>query len=122
MPYASPSYPASPAPVTVPSAKPPAPAAPSEAALDWPLALRILPPAADTQALRQQIDARLAEARRQVAAGRLDPSLVPALDRDVNRLSRLLREQADVLPASRQAVAEADRFLSRLKDTIKTLR
>jgi hypothetical protein len=74
------------------------------------------------QALREEIDARLAQARRQVATGRLDPSLVPTLDRDVDRLSRLLREQADVLPASRQAVAEAESFLARLKDTIKGLR
>jgi hypothetical protein len=110
-----------PGPTMVPSGSPHAAAVPSEAALDWPLALRILPPGAETQALRQAIDARLAEAWRQATAGRADPSLVRALDRDVDRLGRLLAERADSLRTSRQAIDEAESFLVRLKDTIKTL-
>ena len=124
-PYMLPTYPSYPVDGglnTAPSASPPAAAAPSEAALDWPLALRILPPASDTKALRQDIDARLAQAQRQAAAGRLAPSLVQALDRDVGRLARMLREKADVLPVSRPAIADAESFLARLKGTIKTLR
>ena len=124
-PYMLPTYPSYPVYGglnTAPSASPPAAAAPSEAALDWPLALRILPPASDTKALRQDIDARLAQAQRRAAAGRLAPSLVQALDRDVGRLARMLREKADVLPVSRPAIADAESFLARLKDTIKTLR
>jgi hypothetical protein len=95
---------------------------PSEAALDWPLALRILPPGVETQALRQDIDARLTEARRQAIAGRPVSHLVRALDHDVDRLGRLLRERADSLGASRQAIDEAHSFLARLKDTIAMLR
>ena len=121
-PYVLPSYPEYPEPITVPSGSPPAAAVPSQAALDWPLALRILPPAAETQALRQEIDARLTEARRQATAGHLDPGRVRAMDRDVDRLNRLLRQQADFLPTSRHAISEAENFLARLKDTIKTLR
>jgi hypothetical protein len=40
----------------------------------------------------------------------------------VDRLNQLLRQQAGSLPTSRHAISEAERFLARLKDTIKMLR
>jgi hypothetical protein len=68
--------------------------------LQWPLALRILPPGPETTALREHVSSLVAEAERQAADGEADPRLRKALAADVRRLQQLLAERGDLLPVS----------------------
>jgi hypothetical protein len=89
--------------------------------LDWPLALRILPPGPEVRALRQQIEARAQEVERQAKSGQVSPALVRQLSQDVDALGDILADRAASLPVSQQAIADAGRFIQKLRDTIKTL-
>jgi hypothetical protein len=89
----------------------------AEGRLEWPLALRILPP--ETRDLRQQIDARAAEVQWQAASGQVDAGLLRDMNRDVDRLREVLADREDRLPVSDQAAAGARRFIRNLRDALK---
>jgi hypothetical protein len=86
--------------------------------LQWPLALRILPP--EARDLREQIDARTAEVQRQAAAGPVDADLLRDAKRDVDKLHAVLAEREDRLPVSEQAIVDARQFIRKLRDALKT--
>jgi hypothetical protein len=91
----------------------------ADGVLEWPLALRILPPGLETRDLRYRIDARAAELQREAAAGRVDAGVLREANRDVDRLGVLLAERGDFLPVSQQATTEGRQFLQRLRDALK---
>jgi hypothetical protein len=90
-----------------------------EGGLDWPLALRILPPGLEARDLRARLDARAGEVARQAAGGRVAPDLLRQANRDVDRLAALLADRSDALPVSRRATTDARLFLRRLRDALK---
>ncbi len=90
----------------------------AEGGLDWPLALRILPP--ETRDLRQQIDARAGEVQRQAAGGAVDAGLLRDTRRDVDRLRELLADREDRLPVSEQAKTDGRRFIRKLRGALAT--
>ena len=92
----------------------------AEGGLDWPLALRILPP--ETRSLRQQIDARAGEVQRQAAAGPVDAGLLRDVNPDVGQLREVLADRADRLPVSAQATADARQFIRRLRDALASVK
>jgi hypothetical protein len=85
--------------------------------LDWPLALRILPPALETGPLREHVTSLAAKVERQAASGEVEPRLLKALSADVSRLRQLLAERADFLPVSQTAKDDARRFLRQLSES-----
>lgn len=87
-----------------------------EPELEWPLALRILPPALETGPLREHVTRLVTEAERQAEDGKVEPRLVKELSDDVGRLQRLLAERAYALPVSQTAIEDARRFLSHLQE------
>jgi hypothetical protein len=91
----------------------------ADGGLDWPLALRILPPGPGVSYLRQQLDARAAEVQRQAGAGQVDPALLRGMSRDVADLQALLADRGDFLPVSQQATNDARLFLRKLQDVLK---
>jgi len=88
----------------------------AEGGLEWPLALRLLPP--EARDLRRQIDARAGEVQRQAAAGPVDAGLLRDMKRDVDRLRDLLADREDRLPVSEQATADGRRFIRKLRDAL----
>jgi hypothetical protein len=84
----------------------------------WPLGLRILAPAAETDRLRRQVDAlvRLAAAQPQ---GRLPSDAVPEANRALARLRTLLANQQEGMAAA--TYEHADSFLKKLKGAFKAL-
>jgi hypothetical protein len=90
--------------------------------LEWPLALRILPPALETGPLREHVTRLAAEVERQAAAAEVEPRLLKALSADVSRLRQLLAERADFLPVSQTAKDDARRFLRQLSQSPTGLR
>jgi hypothetical protein len=93
----------------------------AEGGLDWPLALRILPPGLETSDLRKRIDARAAELQREAAGGQMDATVLREANRDVDRLGALLADRGDFLPVSQQATTEGRQFLERLRDALKVV-
>ena len=88
----------------------------TEGGLQWPLALRLLPP--EARDLRQQIDARAGEVQRQAPAGSVDASLLRNMNRDVDQLREILADRADRLPVSEQAIADGRQFIRKLRDAL----
>lgn len=88
--------------------------------LDWPLALRLLPPG--TRTLRQQIDARAGEVQRQAAVGMVDAGLLRDVSRDVGQLREVLADREDRLPVSAQATADARQFIRKLRDALANVK
>ena len=84
----------------------------------WPLGLRVLAPAAETDPLRAQVDAlAVLIAGQATQYGRADAALVHELNRAVDRLeTRLAARSADFAEAT---AAEARRFLQNLRHTAK---
>jgi hypothetical protein len=91
-----------------------------EGRLDWPLGLRILPPSAETAALRQQIEALLQAAASQSVAGHVRSGTLVKAALAVDRLHRLLRRERAAI-TSTYTYLEADRFLTRLASGLKML-
>jgi hypothetical protein len=90
--------------------------------LSWPLGLRILPPAPETQALRDEIDGLLQTAAAQKAKdGRVNPRVVQELNAAVGKLEGLLRKDDERRNLPLEVHNEAARFLKQLKDALKTL-
>jgi len=87
----------------------------AEGVLNWPLALRILPPAPEAAELRRSIESRAAE----LQAGKADDRLVRDLNRDLDRLTTLLAEKGDRLPVSDQATNDARTFLRKMREALK---
>jgi hypothetical protein len=83
--------------------------------LDWPLGLRILPPAAETEALRQEIETFLRANLKGLGSGNAPASALREARRDIARLQRLLDRHADELPVASYTVTEARRYLRRLE-------
>ena len=88
----------------------------AEGGLEWPLALRLLPP--EARDLRRQIDARAGEVQRQAPAGSVDAGLLRDMNRDVDRLREILADRADRLPVSEQAIADGRQFIRKLRDAL----
>jgi hypothetical protein len=88
----------------------------ADGGLDWPLALRILPP--EARDLRQQMDARAGEVQRQAAAGAVDARLLRDMSRDLDRLHKILMDREDRLPVSEQATTDGRRFLQKLRGAL----
>jgi hypothetical protein len=88
--------------------------------LDWPIGLRILPPADESRDLRTQVDSLIQEALVQAANGTVDAGVLQELDRDVNSLQRMLVSRVEVMPMGTYITAK--RFLSDLEDAVKLLR
>jgi hypothetical protein len=83
--------------------------------LDWPLGLRILPPAEETQVLRKEIETFLRAALKGLGSGKAPASALKEARLDIARFQRLLTRHADRLPVSGYTVTEAKRYLRRLQ-------
>jgi hypothetical protein len=88
--------------------------------LKWPLALRILPPDAETLALRNQIDALVGEAAAQAVKGKATPRIREEAIHAVGRLHELLHNEKSAFTSS-YTYDEADRFLDQLANVLRKL-
>jgi hypothetical protein len=86
-----------------------------EGALDWPLGLRILPPAEETAALRREVEVFLRAALKGLGSGNATATALKEARRSIARLQRLLERRVDWLPGSRHTVTQARRYLRRLQ-------
>jgi hypothetical protein len=86
--------------------------------LDWPLGLRVLPPAAETDRLRQQIATEVLGIVDRAAQGKADPAAVRQASRDIHQLKRLLNERALRVPLTEHALTQARRFLQNLDERV----
>lgn len=87
--------------------------------LDWPLALRILPPGPVTTQLREDIDRLAAEVQKEAESGQVSPALFEEIGRDLHHLHQLMAARADLLPVSQDAVEEGRRFLRTVRDALR---
>lgn len=88
--------------------------------LNWPATLRTLPPVNETRPIEFQINALLAEGRRQaLARGRVDPAIIRELNRNVESLMGHLRN--NVSDMSFNQYTEARRYVQQLDDAVKVL-
>jgi hypothetical protein len=88
--------------------------------LKWPTPLRMLEPAEPTKELRTQIDALLADGKRQaLVRGRVDPGLAKELERNIEALRKHLGNRINELSLS--DYSESKRFLSQLDDAVAAL-
>jgi hypothetical protein len=88
--------------------------------LQWPQALRTLPPQETIAELREQIDTLLPKATGQAVNGRVEPAILNELNRDVTELERMLVDRVNEMPTARYI--EARRFLTDLEDALRILR
>lgn len=88
--------------------------------LDWPLGLRVLAPALETQQIRDRMDKLLPAAIDQAARGAVDPGLVQRLEADVARLKTLVLASVGI--TSLEQYAHSRRFVDQLEDAVKVLR
>jgi hypothetical protein len=89
--------------------------------LDWPLALRILPPSLQTTPLRERIDSLVQQVQTEAGKGKVDSALLKEANHELNQLRERLAEKGDFLPVSQQATADAKEFVRRLQSALKTL-
>jgi hypothetical protein len=90
--------------------------------LTWPLGLRILPPAAETEALRRQLDALLPSLGQPRTDGGASSSALEEANRVVDQLQARLRTQKDGGGMAAHTYTEAERFLQQLKQGLKAIR
>jgi hypothetical protein len=93
----------------------------NDGSLDWPLALRVLPPALETRKLREQIQAEVLGALDRKDEGKSRAAFVEEASRGIDRLGRLLNQRADEVPLTDAAVTEGRRFLHSLKTRLQGL-
>jgi hypothetical protein len=89
--------------------------------LDWPLALRILPPGFQTKAWRERLDARVAQLQTQAAEGKVDAALLKEAKGDLNKLGEILADRDGLLPVTQDAMGQAKDFVRQLRDALKAL-
>jgi hypothetical protein len=87
--------------------------------LDWALGLKVLPPALETQALRQQIEAELLAAGYQALGGSLNREVLQKIHDQVERLRKLLNENETKF--AQTTAVQARQFLDKLEAAPKTL-
>jgi hypothetical protein len=87
--------------------------------LDWPLALRILPPGPEATRLREDIDRLAAEVRTEAESGHVSPTLFEEIRKDLSELNRLFAARADYLPVSRDALEEGQRYLRTVREALR---
>jgi len=89
--------------------------------VDWPLALRILPPGLQTKALRESLDARVAQLQAQATEGKADAGLLKEAKGDLNKLAELLADRDGLMPVTQDAMGQAKDFVRKLRDAFKAL-
>jgi hypothetical protein len=90
--------------------------------LDWPEAIRVLPPALEAAKLRQDIDALAGQAVGDAeATGRADPALVKQLKQEVRALHELYVDREDLLPVSETMARAGNAYLRQLESAIKDM-
>jgi hypothetical protein len=89
-------------------------------ALSWPLGLRILPPAAKSQALRQEVNAQVRLAAAQAATGQVRSDTVEAATNATGQLRDLLRGKKDSAGMAEQTVRDAEQFLDRIDRVLRS--
>jgi hypothetical protein len=89
--------------------------------LDWPLALRILPPSLETTPLRERIDSLIQQVQTAAGKGKVDSALLKEADNELTQLRERLADKTDFLPVSQQAMTDARQFMHRLQGALKTL-
>lgn len=87
--------------------------------LSWPVVLRDLAPAAETQELRKEIDSLIKEALFQAKNGKTEPGLLAQLYVDVRFCRELLKKTAGDVTSHRYIAAR--RFLDDLENAVKVL-
>jgi hypothetical protein len=92
-----------------------------EGGVDWPLALRILPPGFETKDLRQRIDDRVAQLQVQAADGKVDAGLLKEANGDLDRLQRLLAEKGEFMSLPQEATTKAKDFVRSLRSALASL-
>jgi hypothetical protein len=88
--------------------------------LDWPVALRQLPPTDEMRELRQRIDQRVEQLLRQPADQSTGADLLQELSRDVQEVQQRFANKPADLPITARQEADARRFLRRLHDALAT--
>jgi hypothetical protein len=92
----------------------------SNGQLRWPLALRSM---AETDYLREQLDALFFEAAEEALDGLVNQRLLHEIDRAVDKLRTLVkRDREERFRFSETAYEDAERFLDYLKDATRMLR
>jgi hypothetical protein len=90
--------------------------------LDWPQALRILPPALEAARLRDDIDALALQAVADATAtGKPDAALVKRLKQKVRALYELFADRKDLLPVSETVAQAGSAYLRQLEGAIKDM-
>lgn len=90
--------------------------------LDWPEALRILPPALEAAGLREDIDTLARQALGDAeTTGKPDPTVVKKLRQDVRALHALFADRKDLLPISETVAQQGNAYLRRLESAIKDM-
>ncbi|MBY0523095.1 MAG: hypothetical protein K2R98_06835 [Gemmataceae bacterium] len=88
--------------------------------LKWPFVLRGLSPKDDVKELRDQVDARMAEGKKQAMKGEVDADLLIELQRDVDKLRYMLKDA--VANTSFNDYTAGKRYLNELDNAIKVLK
>jgi hypothetical protein len=89
--------------------------------LDWPLALRILPPSLETTPHRARIDSLIQQVQTEAGKGKVDSALLKEANSELSQLRERLADKADFLPVSQQATTDARQFVRRLQGALKTI-
>jgi hypothetical protein len=90
-----------------------------DSGLDWPLALRILPPGLEATRLRQEIDQQAKDVREAADRGLVDANAFPKMRHALAELHRLYDERAGLLPVSHESVEEGYAFLHKLQKALR---
>jgi hypothetical protein len=89
--------------------------------LDWPLALRILPPSLETTPHRARIGSLIQQVQTEAGKGKVDYAILKEANSELSKLSERLADKADFLPVSQQATTDARQFVRKLQSALKTL-
>jgi hypothetical protein len=90
-----------------------------KAPLNWPIGLRILPPALETRPLRDKIDKLLPEAKEQTVKGRVKADLLADLRDALAKLRKYFGKRAEDMPFAQYV--ESKRFLADLDTAVQLL-
>jgi hypothetical protein len=91
----------------------------ADGGLDWPLALRILPPGPETRDLRDRLDA---EVRAVLAAdGKVESASLGEMKKNLDRLADIWADRADLMPISEDTRIRGKEFLRDLRRALKAM-